>query len=123
MLTYCVDRAAVEVSVGELCRLALMNGDLDRGLFRAGAWRLREGSSLHTMLQESAGPEYRAEVPLSHSTQFEGLTYTVSGRADGIEQDEDGNECYVCVEDEDLQETIFEKFLQLMEEEAEEDEE
>ena len=40
-----------------------------------------------------------------------------------IEQDEDGNECYVCVEDEDLQETIFEKFLQLMEEEAEEDEE
>ena len=97
MLTYCVDRAAVEVSVGELCRLALMNGDLDRGLFRAGAWRLREGSSLHTMLQESAGPEYRAEVPLSHSTQFDGLTYTVSGRADGVIERRDGSR--LCVEE------------------------
>ena len=33
-----------------------------------------------------------------------------------IEADDEGNECYVCVEDEDLQETVFEKFLQLMEE-------
>lgn len=33
-----------------------------------------------------------------------------------IEQDEDGNECYVCVEDEDLQEAVFQKFLALMEE-------
>lgn len=39
-----------------------------------------------------------------------------------IEQDDDGNECYVYVEDEDVQETVFEKFLQLMEEEEAEDE-
>ncbi|MBQ8653577.1 MAG: DUF1292 domain-containing protein [Clostridia bacterium] len=37
-----------------------------------------------------------------------------------IEQDEDGNECYVYVEDEELQETVFEKFLALMEEEDDE---
>ena len=33
-----------------------------------------------------------------------------------IDQDEDGNECYVSVEDEALQEAVFEKFLALMEE-------
>lgn len=37
-----------------------------------------------------------------------------------IEQDEDGNECYVYVEDEELQETVFEKFLALMEDEDDE---
>lgn len=37
-----------------------------------------------------------------------------------IEQDEDGNECYVYVEDEALQETVFEKFLALMEDEDDE---
>ena len=38
-----------------------------------------------------------------------------------IEADDEGNECYVCVEDEDLQETVFEKFLQLMEEAEDEE--
>ena len=38
-----------------------------------------------------------------------------------IEQDEDGNECYVYVEDEDVQEAVFDKFLQLMEEEDEDE--
>ena len=33
-----------------------------------------------------------------------------------IDQDEDGNECYVSVEDDALQEAVFEKFLALMEE-------
>lgn len=37
-----------------------------------------------------------------------------------IEQDEDGNECYVCEDDENVQEAVFEKFLALMEEEDDE---
>lgn len=36
-----------------------------------------------------------------------------------IETDDEGNECYVSVEDENVQEAVFEKFLQLMEEEDE----
>ena len=41
-----------------------------------------------------------------------------------IEYDGEGGECYVTVDDEALQETVFEKFLALMEEadEADEDE-
>ena len=38
-----------------------------------------------------------------------------------IDQDEDGNECYVSVEDEALQEAVFEKFLALMEEDEADD--
>lgn len=88
MLTYNVQTAAVECSVGELCRLVLKSGDLDRGLFRAGVWRLQEGTSLHQLLQQERGPHYRAEVAMSHTAMHEGIAYTVSGRADGIfEQD------------------------------------
>ena len=97
MLTYNADRAAIEISVGELCRLALMSGDLDRALFRAGAWRLKEGSSLHAMLQQAAGPDYQAEVYLTHSEMHDGLTYTVSGRADGVMEHRDGRG--ICVEE------------------------
>lgn len=38
-----------------------------------------------------------------------------------IENDEDGNECYVCVDDEQLQQAVFEKFLELMDEEDEDE--
>ena len=38
-----------------------------------------------------------------------------------IDQDEDGNECYVSVEDEAVQEAVFEKFLALMEEDDADD--
>lgn len=38
-----------------------------------------------------------------------------------IDQDEDGNECYVSVEDDALQEAVFEKFLALMEEDDADD--
>lgn len=39
-----------------------------------------------------------------------------------ITEDEDGNECYVPVEDDELQAAVFEKFLALMAEEEEDDE-
>ena len=38
-----------------------------------------------------------------------------------IDQDEDGNECYVSVEDEAVQEAVFEKLLVLMEEDDTDD--
>ena len=38
-----------------------------------------------------------------------------------IDQDEAGNECYVSVEDDEMQEAVFEKFLALMEEDDADD--
>lgn len=37
-----------------------------------------------------------------------------------IAQDDEGKDCYICVEDEDLQTELFDQFLQLMESEEEE---
>ncbi|MCH5285900.1 MAG: Holliday junction resolvase RuvX [Christensenellaceae bacterium] len=37
-----------------------------------------------------------------------------------IDQDEDGNECYVQVDDEDEQQAVFDKFVELMDEEVDE---
>ena len=39
-----------------------------------------------------------------------------------IDQDENGSECYVQIEDEQLQQTIFDKFMELMAEEEEDEE-
>lgn len=39
-----------------------------------------------------------------------------------IETDDDGSEYYVYIEDEDLQQVVFDKFIALMDEEDEEDE-
>ncbi len=38
-----------------------------------------------------------------------------------IEQDDEGNDCYVCVEDEALQEVLFNKFVAMMDEAEDED--
>ncbi len=67
--------------------------------------------------------------------EYEGESYLVLGAPDDgsdnedsevyvlkIEQDEDGNDIYVDPEDDELSEKVFERFLQLMEETLEDDE-
>lgn len=67
--------------------------------------------------------------------EYEGESYLVLGTPDDgsdtedsevyvlkIEQDEDGNDIYVDPEDDELSEKVFERFLQLMEETLEDDE-
>lgn len=94
MLRYCEERATLECSVRDLCALALRSGDLDRGAYRAVFSRMQEGAALHRELQAAMGPEYKPEVPFSHAVLCDGLTYTVSGRADGVWTYEDG---FLCV--------------------------
>lgn len=89
-MEYNMNTAAIELSVRELCARALGGGDLEYGGGRALAERGRVGSEIHRRLQSERSGKYRAEVVLSGSCQLGGLTYTVSGRADGIEEDEWG---------------------------------
>ena len=89
-MEYNMDRACVELSVRELCSRALGGGDLEYGGGRSLAARGRIGADIHRRLQAERTGQYRAEVALSCSCQMGELTYTVSGRADGVEQDEDG---------------------------------
>ena len=115
----------VELSVRELCALALRGGDLDnRGSARACMRRGQEGREVHEKfrkLRESGvglsmetprpkglrGSEealrapaeasvempaaaYHAELPLRHVCRMEGVTFSVSGRADGVWYDPEG---------------------------------
>ncbi|MBQ7337957.1 MAG: ATP-dependent DNA helicase [Clostridia bacterium] len=89
-MRYHVERACVEMSVRELCETALSSGDLEYGGGRAMFAAMQTGTQWHQKLQKGRGAGYRAEVPLHHTTLYEGIAYEVHGRADGIEQDGQG---------------------------------
>ncbi len=76
----------VAVSVRQLVEFILRSGDIDAsagGLAEMDA--MQQGSRMHRKLQKAAGPAYKAEVALKHTTVIDDdLSVTVSGRADGI---------------------------------------
>ncbi len=86
-MKYDVERAVVTLSVTELCSLALSGGDLDLR-FGAGKAAMFEraaiGAKIHRKLQAEAGVLYDAEVAMVNTTLFHGISFEVSGRADGI---------------------------------------
>lgn len=86
-MKYDVERAAVTLSVTELCALAFCGGDLDlrpgRGK-RFSPERASLGAQIHRKLQAEAGVQYDAEVTLCNTTLYREINYEVSGRADGI---------------------------------------
>ena len=93
-MKYNKDTCAVETSVRALCELAAKSGDL--GAFARsvdGFAALRNGAEVHRRLQSEAGGYYSPEVSLSATVLFDGLYYTVSGRADGIIRKEGGGLC------------------------------
>lgn len=76
----------VMVSVRQLVEFILRSGDIDAS---AGSLAeidaMQKGSRMHKKLQKAAGPTYRAEVVLKHSSKIDDdLIITVAGRADGI---------------------------------------
>ena len=91
-MKYNESQCCVELSVRELCTLALRGGDLDASRF-SGVWGFdaaRAGSEMHRRIQESAGGSYRPEVSLTNTTLSGGIYFTVSGRADGVMRDAEG---------------------------------
>ena len=89
-MEYNINTASIELSVRELCARALGGGDLEYGGGRALAERGRVGADIHRRLQAERTGNYHAEVTLSGSCRLGELTYTVSGRADGVEEDDQG---------------------------------
>ena len=91
----------IRVSVRSLVEFVLRSGDIDTlsaGMPEMDA--MLEGARIHRRLQREGGPSYKAEVPLSHTSILDdGLSVTVSGRADGIissfgmAASEDGSVC------------------------------
>lgn len=86
-MKYDVERAAVTLSVTELCALALMGGDLDLrpGMTkRFSVERAQIGAKVHRKMQTEAGVQYDAEVAMCNTTLYHNISFEVSGRADGI---------------------------------------
>ena len=93
-MRYQESTCTVELSVRELCGMALREPDLDAG-GRISFAALREGSEVHRKLQKERDATYRAEESLSATLSYDGIFYTVSGRADGVMRTERG----FCVEE------------------------
>ena len=82
-MKYVEDSCAVELSVRELCSLAFSGGDLDSKR-RVSFSDMQKGSENHRRIQRDVGVFYTPEVELSNTSVYDGIYYTVSGRADGI---------------------------------------
>ena len=65
----------------------------------------------HLMTFEHEGKTYIAMMSVGEEEAEEGEVVLLA-----IAEDENGEECYVCVENEQEQEDVFVKFLKLMEE-------
>lgn len=74
---------SIETSVRSLCAIAAKRGDLDTRRRRNDADR-PTGGEIHRRLQSEAGGRYTPEVTLTNTVLFDGIYYTVSGRADGV---------------------------------------
>ena len=88
-MKYNADTCTVELSVRSLCALAVRSGDID---FRhpKSTEALLLGGEIHRKLQAEARGYYSPEVTLTNTMLYGGLYYTVSGRADGIIKEPDG---------------------------------
>lgn len=86
-MRYDVERAVFCLSVGELVAYGNMGGDLDLrpGMGkRISVERAAVGAAVHRKLQSEAGALYTPEVSLCHTAVLDGITFEISGRADGL---------------------------------------
>ncbi len=82
-MKYVENTCSLELSVRELCGRAYLRGDID-ARSRLNFELLKDGIGNHRRIQREAGMGYVSEVPLSNTCIYDGIYYTVSGRADGI---------------------------------------
>lgn len=75
-------KAEVHLGVRELVEFFVRSGSIDRRF--KGFDRMQEGTRIHRRLQKQAEEGYQPEVYLSHTCTYQGTTFTVDGRADGI---------------------------------------
>lgn len=89
------ERARIAISVRNLVEFVLRSGDIDN---RIGAHdqieAMQAGSRIHRRIQAMSGPNYHAEVPLSHTIGYDDYDLIIEGRADGIVCDVDLVEQY-----------------------------
>ena len=84
-MRYDADRDHIEMSVRELCEMALLHGDIDCRRSPLSLYeRAAEGQRVHQKLQTSFGAFYHSEVELHNTSKLDEVYFYVKGRADGI---------------------------------------
>ncbi|MBR4032819.1 MAG: ATP-dependent DNA helicase [Clostridia bacterium] len=84
-MRYDNERDHIEMSVRELCEMALLRGDIDcRRPASSRRERVSEGTRIHQKLQTSFGALYHSEVDLRNTSKLDEVYFYVKGRADGI---------------------------------------
>ena len=78
----------IKISVRNLVEFVLRSGDIDNSFMSTS--RALEGTLAHQKVQKSYGQEYKAEVTLKHSIEYDQYTILLEGRADGIYTGTDG---------------------------------
>lgn len=72
----------IKISVRNLVEFVLRSGDIDNSFMSMS--RALEGTLAHQKVQKSYGHEYRPEVTLKHSINYDKFHINLEGRADGI---------------------------------------
>lgn len=80
--------AEIKLSVRQLVEFILRSGNIDNRF--GGFDRANQGARLHRKLQKAAGQHYQPEVSLSLKQEYQGISFFVEGRADGIITEETG---------------------------------
>jgi len=88
-MKYIESNCSIELSVRELCARAFLSGDLDKRP-HSSLDAMRVGAEIHKKIQNEAGATYSPEVQLVNTFSYDGIYYTVSGRADGVIRTADG---------------------------------
>lgn len=85
-MKYNSNSCTLELSVGELCSLALKSGDIDARR-KNSTFKPILDKGTYEKLQAEANGYYSADIPLSNTFLYNGMYYTVSGSADGVIRD------------------------------------
>lgn len=80
--------SSVKLPVRQLVEFILRGGSIDNRF--GGIERAQEGARIHRKLQKAEGERYQPEVFLSMTCEWEGVSFMVEGRADGILTEADG---------------------------------
>ena len=85
------DKKLIRISVRTLVEFVLCEGDIDnRTTGTPDKEAMQLGGKIHRKIQREMGSSYRAEIPLKIQIPYDKFILQIEGRADGIQEDENG---------------------------------
>lgn len=80
----------INVSVRNFVEFLLRTGDIDNRTGGKNKEAMQAGTRIHKKIQRQMGATYQPEVYLTYEIEKNGFCFCIEGRADGIQEQEDG---------------------------------